>query len=448
MHEHGINSEVGESLQGGSNIVLPHAEVALDLFEDYVGNQENSGMLTETVAELLKKFSQTEINNIALHTVKSGIAFPYTRINVTDVARSLYLASGHQSREPQDEMGKSDTNEDTSINNSLSQSPRRRLDITFGSFYGTSSGSPFTFVEYAMDNFMKTLPTVLNSLQRGEEPDDIEIITLGSPTNLYGIVNDEWAADFEGQEFEKFAQLYADLIRGNLAQTTSARRTDVQFTGLSGGVCYAVATAHELLSEHIITQDKDVTDIPRLQVLADSPAGFNESYGGPIQNTAGFGFDMAFQLVTNKAVRQPALAEKKFLSSLEEILKGKGITIHMDEHEKELKERLIKQQANRIRYGEPFGQDVKINARVGLKDATLYSRDRKKAAEDRLKEVATDDIRRNSIPSGHPNIREFAINMTHVPPWFRDGELRKWANTALYVNSMMTEGGDIYHRNS
>lgn len=410
---------------------FPHGEIAKKAFEKAFPNDPKN---TEQLHEIIEAFFQQEMANTAIFKDKQGASLPFTKINVTDLARAITNLPKPESAAP------------------LEGIKHKRIFILPSSIL-LHNGHQFTFVELALKQAIKSLPAVVENLLAGETPPDIEIFTLGSPTNQkWGQITPQYLEMLRQSAYETLGNTYASFAEENLPQNPGeCARTTLIFFGQSQSASMAAASAESLISQNIATQNiatqdapKNKEGLPYVQVVMDTPVTLNRSRLRKTNLRVGFFLDAVYSGVTSSHIRRAALGEAQFLDQIAPILKSRGIETHETKEEISLKKQALKAVMEAM-YKEKVTIDaakLKVNIRRGIYDLTIpplrfaikamkkqHSFGKEKAAgigkylvQDKQLDVINNDR------SG--KVREAAIRGTHIfSIIFPKHEMKKWKHS-------------------
>lgn len=405
-------------------LVFPWGEAAMDLYRDHC---KETGKSPEIMERVVQEFFRSELENMQLSTSEDGTAFPYTYIRVGDLARRMLGGIPPQGTQT------------GQIKNP--ETPRlRRVEFVAGSFLNTSQGHAFGYCEEAIHKMMMSLPGALRALREGKESEDIVVCTLGSPTNEYGKMSSQFAADVKSNPYMVFGTLYADFVKREvLDKRKPNEKIELTLTGFSMGSNFMTEAAQVLSERGLVTQDKSGDDPrPRVSVNAYIPAGFNDSLLRPAQVPVGFVADLFIEGFTNSTLRKTALGEAQFSGSLKDVFSKRGITPSMDAEQEKLKSEGLKSILLALTFGpsKPSTIAVNVNKIEGLRDPTTLSLAQLLSdALHKRKEVRTQHGVETSAAKtlgahvqerGKEGNREFAVKMSHAIPFFRESEWRRW----------------------
>lgn len=421
----------------GSPIQFPHGESAIKKLQTPDVSPEE----WMAFARLTYDFFITELRNSSIYESKDGQAsFPYTKINITDYAKSIYNGNPF----PLMDDAPSGVNIDVYLQ------PRKhkmtRKYFVFGSFLNTKNGQ-FTMVEQVEHEYAKNLRTILRQIDCGEEPDEVEIYTLGSPTSQYGHEGPKFAKGTKNRSnvYSVFGGLYGEFIDATLPTDPAvSKNTSLTFHGYSMGSSFAAATAQNLIEQGKITQSEKVrseTGAPLTQVLMDYPAGYHKKWSGlraKLQTNIGYALDAIWPFLTRPENRAAFLAESGFIDNLTPLLKNRGFKINLDKSQQRAKRTTIKALTDAIRYGADFDREkVKVTIiRRGTYDLSMFTLDfwrKVQAKKTQMAAVSPIPLGVDIIDMGD-NTRTFAINSNHMPHFLRPNEIRRLKQLAqIYV---------------
>lgn len=396
---------------------FPWGDAGLD---EYAKARKDSPEKIAVMKEVLYTFLDQEIKNTSIFEAQ-GASFPYTVIRVKELAKALYKAYNPTFPNRSNESEKTHEKE-------LS---KKHVEFVMTSVLATVHGHPFTFCEEAIRQSMRALPSALEALENGEEPEDIEIYTLGFPTNELGTMNESFTNAMVASPFKTLGSLYGETVETlALRNRQSNKKVNLTFTGFSMGANFAAEAATALIEKGLVTQSQEdsSSQLPHLSLNLYIPAGLNESSLRKFQIGLGFLAEGAVQMATNPVVRTIAPNEGKFLDELKGVLQQKGITAHMDTEEAARKNKVTSLTGSIVQQlirGVPINPNLRANKVVGTLDPTMYSRSRNSRLAEQKKDYSG-SLGAHTIREDHPNQRTFGIKMSHTPPFFRESEFKKW----------------------
>ncbi len=383
-------------------IAFPNGEEAVRLFEkEYPGNPEQ----VKKAKEIFETFFRQEMSNITIYKSKEGIEYPYTNINIANLAKELYEKySGKTLR------GNLEKN---------TEQPSIKREFVLESFLTTTNGSPFTFCEEAMHQAVMNLPRALENLKNDIEPENVEVYTLGSPTNLLGKMTPKFYEDLKDNPFKKLGEIYAELIKektGNINNDSNAK-TFVELYGISMGAGLAAMTGEKLLEDEKFTQEKQPNDTKNkkieINIRAVLPVTLSRSTIKQIQIPVGFLYDSIKGLLNNSYVRKIGGGESNFIKSVNAELAKRDIRENMDKEQKEMKEKSMSRLILALGKGLTLKPETKVDEIYGLKDSTTITPSLKKDAREQ-KEKHPDTLGSIIIPGKREGSRTFVTNATHA----------------------------------
>ncbi len=386
----------------------------------------------EIMKDVIYTFLDQELRNTGIYeSGAEGAAFPWTVIRVKELARALVEKYGQLPPAA----------EEISSPPPQSSAEERivKKEFVMTSFLATFHGHPFTFCEEAMHQALRALPDAIRATSEGREPDDIEIYTLGSPTNELGMISPEFSERMNEDPFGALGRLYAGFVENTALQNRNPdQRTELNFTGISMGSNMAAEAAKALLDRGEVTQsrekNRDAT-VPHLTMNMYTPAGLNESPLRHAKIPVGFVMEGMYQLARNPGVRRIAFGEKDFLENIKRIYEPRGIRAHMESEQKSRKEGVLKSILTKISHGVPVAENLKANELIGLKDPTMFSFKRSRQAKAKRAEHG-ETLAGAMLDRNNPNRRKFGIQMSHTIPFFRPSEFKRWDRIAELLKTM------------
>jgi len=414
--ESGFGKPNIETKENPEEIAFPHGEEAVRLFEkEYPGNPE----LVEKAKEIFEIFFKQEMENIQIFKSKEGVEFPYTKINLTELAKKLYKEN---SKEPLKE----------NLEKNIEHSSIEKKFI-FGSFLTTRAGQAFTFTEEAIHQATMNLPRALDDLKNGQEPKDLEVYTLGSPTNLLGKMTPEFFDGLKEDSFRNMGRVYAELIRGKIlvADKEKSAKISVELFGISMGAGLAAMTGEKLLETGEFTQEPQPIDKkdrkPFVQIRAEVPVTLSRSKMKKIQIPTGFIIDMIRGL-GNPYTKNVVGRDKKFIEQTNAELAKRGIHENMSPEQKEMKEKSIPRLILALGKGLELKPETKVDEVYGLRDSTTWTPSLKKDAKTQ-EEKNPETLGSKILPRVKENSRTSVVNASHMDipgsQFFRGSELRR-----------------------
>ncbi len=420
-------------------LFLPYVDEALNAFSKFSKENPQRG---EILRDVLHELFKAEIQNMQVYTTKDGSAsLPYTSINVTEFAKQMYERYGGTVPEASKETQSSE--------------PAKKKTVVFlTSFLATKSGHPFVFAELAMQQAVRALGPTIQALQEGRTPKQVQVVTLGSPTNnIWGSMSSEYAQRMKDDAFTTISNTYAELLESSELLANHTGSDAIVLHGTSMGGSFAARTAEKMLADGVATQsqqDRMERDVPFLQVRMDSPAGVRReghtwSRWKKLQIPLGFAGEVLKIAAVDRDTIRTARGENKFLEGLQKETEKRGIpTIH-DKEQEERKKGAIKSLLHQLKNGVSLNPAIKVNLVTGLSDLLTRSRwdrlaRRKVRLSEQMSEVKSQlehkkvgpPIGRNIIPSESPQRREFAVQSGHLTPFFKresGNEMRTWARS-------------------
>lgn len=402
----------------GRPIAFPHGELATALFRKAFP-EEN--VKTAIVKEVLDRFFEQEMNNASVfESTRLGASFPWTVIRTRELVKKLFATYGGTQPTDGDQGGESAP--------SLSG---KKQEFIFGSYLRTVNGNFFTFVEEAMHRVMIALQSGLTDLEKGREPAQHEIYTLGSPTNELGDISQDFLERSKENPYDAFAGLYTEFIQSRIP--ADENHHSMTLYGISMGASLAAATGEKMVRGHIATQSPG-EDLPSLHIRLDVPVALSTSKGRKWQIPIGVAADAIYQLITNPGTVKVALGERKFLDQVKAHLKERGIEDHISNQDIRMKNEVISALIGALRTGVEFDSSLKVTTVTGAYDPTTFSTSSIRAAREQKKKP--ESLGKPFVPRKNPNRREAVIDMPHFPPFFRPNELKRYHAVATLLEHL------------
>ncbi|HSX25356.1 MAG TPA: hypothetical protein VLG69_05300 [Candidatus Andersenbacteria bacterium] len=400
----------------------PHVEAVLQIFENRYKKTE-APVEVETIKDIFYTFFEQAVENSEIYSSeKFGVSFPYTKVNIEDLARELYC---HYREVPK----------------KIEPSEKSSLEFVLGSFIQPGNGNQFTFFEEAMHQMVLKLPRALEAIHNGQAPEDAKVFVVGSPTNEYGKMSQEFINLLkEKNSFNTFGSLYAEFIESKLPKDEKElANTQLRLYGISMGGSFATQTAEQLLALGKVTQEVDKdnkrlkdSNVPFMQVRADTLPGASTSTAKKWEIPIGFLLDGPFTLATNPYTRVAVTKEGKAMKELEKILAEKGINRNMDSDQARMKMEAIYGDGiasgewgviNSLRQGIPIDPNLKLTEVRAKYDPLQFSPQFLAHLKDK-KAKAPGSLAQNTV-SASENWRRVGINQAHTFVFFRENELKR-----------------------
>jgi len=291
---------------------------------------------------------------------------------------------------------------------------------------------------------MRYLPVAVEDLEAGRVPQDIEIYTLGSPTNKkWGQVTAGYVEKLKADAYGTTSSTYADFIQTQLSETADERaNTAMIIFGQSQSSSMAAQTALTLIDRGKATQDssKRSNGTPYVQVIMDAPVTLNPSRFRKEEIIIGFGLDGLFSSITRPShILKGVLGEAGFLEKVAQILEKRGIKTHEGDDEIQLKKEGRNAVMNAM-FNKKMPIDpsrLKVNIRRGTYDVTnppfRFARrafgkiDSYKDKPAPIGKFLVQDPQLDIINTDVHKVRTSAVRGTHIfSVIFSKHEVKKW----------------------
>jgi len=402
-------------------IVFPHAESILRSFRDKYKNEPEKAGIMENI---LYEFFEQEIENIEIYeSEKFGASFPWTVIQTKELTKKIIKKY-------------SDRNKLKELLTKLTENDEvAKQEFIFSSGSIMKSGYPFTFVEEAMHQAVVALKSNLLALREGREINDQEIYTIGLPTNELGKISPEFLEKLKADPFGVMGELQAEFVQSHIPKNENdARRLNIKLYGISTGASLAAATGEKLVADGVVSQNLENKgqDMPRLSVRMDSPVGLSKSTTKNWQIPLGYVAEFVYQTFKDPKFR---LSDPKFMNQVKQALGKRGIIENMTASDKQMKTEAISAIISKLKEGVDFDKDLKVTKVTGTSDPLTFSLKEYRAEKAHQAESAG-TLGANISPRNEENRREFAINQTHTPAFFRDSELKRYYETARLIQEL------------
>lgn len=370
---------------------------------------------SKVVEDIFYTYLEEKVNNTEIYkSEKYNVSFPWTKLNSGTIAKKLYA---QYKNIPIETLSDGPKNENV-----------KEKDYIFTNFFNRKGGSEFTFQEEWMLAIVEGLPRALESLEKGEIPEEKEFYTLGSPTNEFGAMSKEFLDKINGDNAaDQLGLVYSEFITKN---TANEKLAHIGLRGVSMSGSFAVTTGEQLIKDGLATQSLDEIakgDIPDLQIRIDNAPGQNEKSKllRWIQSPLGFAAEGAYIKWTNKNPywKTVMATEGKFLEDREILLKERGIVPQDSEEQKKMQDKAIRICLINLLNGVPIPKDLKVFETVGLYDPLAYSHKFNKEVEDQKREHGG-TLGANLVSENSDHIKA-GVKETHFSVVLRETNLRK-----------------------
>lgn len=366
---------------------------------------ENSKEVLEKVKLLLEEYLKEEIQNTEIFSSeKHGASFAYTVVKLRDIAKILYKKLNLPTP--------LDTKEETP------EEKTSKKEIIFGTSFSVDVGHPYHWMEHGIDQIAKKLPEAFRKISQGEQPEDLEIYGVGSPSGELGTVSPEFIESAGKKPFEKTGELYAEFVHSLSSKTPSKEKKEIiDLWGVSMGASMASTTATSLLEKGQATQsEKDSYEKPLVRTIMYMPVGTIEAKRKKWQIPLGFGLEALYSMATNSYAKEFfGQKQKDFSLKTNEILAQKGIHPHLSNEDIQNKKKLIWNSLNQLCEGVPVSKEIKTNEIIGIYDPLMYP----------------------VSPESEENHRKFGIKMTHTPAIVRENYFKRLVKTAKMMGTTL-----------
>lgn len=379
---------------------------------------------SKVVEDIFYTYLEEKVNNTEIYkSEKYNVSFPWTKLNSGTIAKKLYAQYKNM---PIDTLDNGPKNENV-----------KEKDYIFTNFFNREGGSEFTFQEEWMLAIVEGLPSALESLEKGEIPEEKEFYTLGSPTNEFGAMSKEFLDKINGDNAaSQLGLVYSEFIKKNTAKEKLAH---IGLRGVSMAGSFAVTTGEQLIKDGIVTQSLDEIakgDIPDLQIRIDNAPGQNEKSKllRWIQSPLGFAAEGAYIGMISPYWKTVMATEGKFLEDRKVLLKERDIVPQDGEEQKKMQNKAIIICLVNLLNGVPIPEGLKVFETVGLYDPLAYSHKFNKEVEDQKREHGG-TLGANLVSKDNDR-RIAGIRQTHFSPVLRETNLRKIQKAVKTLNEL------------
>lgn len=393
-----------EVTEARNDIRFPGAEAAISVYlEQYKGETSRAKILKKVFGEFLEQeLKRTRV----FKSEQSGVQFPYTSIKTGELARAVYEKILGGKLPPAD---------------SKLPAPRKQ-EFVFGTSILVEEGNQFTFMEVAMHECIKHLPSALRDLKDGKIPEEYEIFTLGMPTNTFGNIPPEAAEKICNNPSDELGRVYAEMVASEMRREAEPPKT-VELFGMSLGASLAVRTGESLVEKRVATQNPKAAGLPYLQIRVEAPVALGTSKLKPLKISAGFLADAVLES-RRRDVKKIEAGKPEFNEAVRSYLIRHGMKEKASAEEIKIKKKVMRSIIFALGRGLKPKPDTKVTEVYGLKDLTVATLGMVRGAALSKKQHAG-KLGESLLERTNKNGRRFGADMIHLNPWFRENELRR-----------------------
>ena len=392
-------------------ITFPHGEYGINEYEKEYGNDKEG---IEKVREILDTFLNQEIANVQIYkSEKFGISFPYTRIDINNFAKELY------------EKNTGKIAEIKKISNSKKRTINREFIFPGAPLKGNlTDNGPFHFAGESMHQCIGRLPSALQKIENGEEPEPFEIFMLGTPINELGTMTPGFLENFKKDPTRAMADVFAEFIEKDFNNKKNENdKLNIELYGISWGGGVSAITGEKLLESGNFTQNlEQVKEKPKIIIRAQNPVSLSNSKIKGLQIWLG----SPLNDIVSGDEYGPKMGQEnpEFMKEIDYILEKKGINPNMSLEQQKMKKSAIVDVVLSFRKGVKLKPETVITEIYGLNDLTTKTRSLTKEVEEQ-KESNGGTLGQNLATPQRENSRVFGVDTFHEIPWFRENELKR-----------------------
>lgn len=398
-------------------ITFPHAEYGLKLYEKEYGNNPEE---IKRVKEIFDTFLNQEIENIKIYnSEKFGVSLPYTSINAGDFAKKFYEKYTGEKAEiktPKESLVVEGNKKHISNEYMFPGAPLNMELLDNG---------PFHYVGESMRQCIEKLPAALEKIKNGEEPDEFEVFTMGTPINELGKMSPGFLEIFKKNPTGVMSEVFAEFIKKNSETKYNMGKLDIELFGISWGGGVASIAGEKLLETGEFTQDSEESEekgIPKIAIKAQNPVSLSRSkIKGP---QIWFGSPLNDPVSGDQYGPTMGKENPEFAKQINKILEKRGIYANKSEEQQKMKKKAMLDIILSFRKGLKLKPETKITEIYGLHDLTTKTSSLTKEVKEQMKSHP-DSLGQNLAKPQRENSRVFGADMFHEFPWFRETELRK-----------------------
>ena len=392
-------------------IMFPHGEYGIKEYEKEYGNNPEE---IKEVREIFDTFLSIELENVQIYkSEKFSVSFPFTRIDMNTFAEKLYEKNTGKKAETK----KIENNSELIKREFIFPGAPLKGDLT--------DNGPFHFAGESMHQCIGKLPSALEKIKNGEEPEKFEVLMLGTPVNELGTISPEFMEEFKKDPTGTMSTVFAEFIEKEISKNNKSDKLDVELYGISWGGSTAAITGEKLLETGSFTQEvgqlKD-TGLPKITIRSQNPISLSRSKIKGPQVWLGSPFND--KVSGDKYGPTMGKENPEFMKKISKILAKRGIFPNVSEEQKKMKKKAIIDVVLSFRKGIKLKPETKVTEIYGLEDLTTKSAGLTREVI-RQKETHGETLGQNLATPQRENSRVFGVDTFHEIPWFRENELKR-----------------------
>ena len=309
-------------------IIFPHGEYGIKEYEKEYGNNDPEEI--KRVREIFDTFLNLEIENVQIYkSEKFGVSFPFTRIDMNTFAKKLYEKNTGKKAETK----KLENNSELIKREFIFPGAPLKGDLT--------DNGPFHFTGESMHQCIGKLPSAFEKIKNGEEPEQFEVLMLGTPVNELGTISPEFMENFKKDPTGTMSTVFAEFIEKDLSKNKKDAKLDIELYGISWGGSTAAITGEKLLETGSFTQEvsqlKD-KGLPKITIRLQNPISLSRSkIKGP---QVWLGSPLNDKVSGDKYGPTMGKENPEFMKKINNALAKRGILPNVSEEQKKMKKKL------------------------------------------------------------------------------------------------------------
>ncbi len=407
------------------------------LLREYAERHKASPHSIEVMRTVLYTALDQLIENSAVFTSEGfNSSFPYTHLNLQDLAKRLYPGELTELRKPPEGSKR-----------------KRREFISTGIPVDIQSGGQFEWIEVALHSILESMHFALRDLHEGRTPEDSEIYVLGYPTNEYGKVSEELLEALKTEGLTALGKLYAELIETETSSIRDDPTSILSLTGISLGGSIAAEIGAQLQNRRVASQEemRGERTAPRLRVSLYSPAGVSDLNTSTLRKeelALGLAEEASMHWFIEHGTQTIHHEMPTFLSDLRKVLAPKMKPI-ADGNAIQMKNEALTILSTLGGKGTPIPPRLQVTEIIGLDDPLISSIPR---SIDSIKNINAhkgslgQNLLTRNAPRDGENIspvRKFGIHMTHQAPYYGTKEFDRYDRLTNDIDGLKAQKGKI-----
>lgn len=419
-----------ESRETSRKVIFPHGEFGIEEYKKEYGNNPEE---IEKVKDIFDTFLNQEIANTALYkSEKYGTVFPYTSINMKDFAKELYEKHTGTNADVKTMKGG-----DVAVEKGQKHISREFIFPGAPLNPKMFDNGPFHFVGESMHQCIGKLPSALEKIKNGEDPDSFEIFMLGTPVNEFGTMSPEFLENLKKNSTTAMSDVFAEFIeKKGMEKDNVNDKLDTELYGISWGAGVAAVTGEKLLETGAFTQDLDKSkdeNLPKIVIKAQNAVSISRSRIKGPQIWLG----SSANNFVSKDQYGPTMGKNmpEFMNQVDAILEERGIHKNMSQDQQKMKKSAILAIILSFRKGLKLKPETKVTEIYGLHDLTTKNASFTNEVKEQMK-LHHDSLGHNLAKPQRENSRVFGVETFHEIPWFRENELKRIRKAAIELGEL------------